>query len=408
MLPLPLETSGEQRMQRPHRKSRFGCKICKARKIKCDEKRPICGPCIKRFPNPEEECCFEALSPPVTREHSSSSSPASAADAMTNTLSRHAARAMELRLFHHYSTTTCHTMPLVEEDTGREMWLVTVPTSAFEYPYVYTAVLAIAALHLLGNNPNDVSLQTATYQYIDESLSGYRNELKNINQENSAPVFTAALLLSMNARLRHRCYGANPPPYTLPLNYLHLQLGIRQVYFETHPFIQDSSVRRYVDLRRDLKPEIKRESLEFPMNVNRNGFQFPHDVLYSTWGVLSTNPERTPIYAITLTYLSGLKDGIGFDEEIRWIQRRLAWLIQGIPREFVTYLEEGDPLAIVILSRFYALLKYIDEPWWIQGAPEFEIRGMASLVGEEWKWAMEWPLEVLEVAVRVGYENRGL
>ncbi|KAL2073311.1 hypothetical protein VTL71DRAFT_10635 [Oculimacula yallundae] len=404
-------SKGNRDCNDPIGKADSGAKYAKHERLRwCDERRPVCGPCIKRFPNPEEECCFEALSPPPTRAHSSSSaSPASLADAITNTLNRHAARAMELRLFHHYSISTCHTMPLVEEDAGREMWFVTVPAAAFEHPFVYTAVLAIAALHLLGDNPNDVCLQTATYQYMDESLSGYRNALVNINSENAAPIFTAALLLSMNARLRHISHGSNALPYTLPLHYLHLQLGIRQVYFETDEFIRGSSVRRYVDLRRDLKPKIPLDSAGmFSTGVNSRGFQFPPDPFLSSWESLSVVPERTSIYATTLAYLSGLKDGIGFDEEMRWIQRRLGWLTIGLPREFIGFLEEGDPLAIVILARFYALLKYIDEPWWMKGTPEFEVRGMAGLVGDDWAWAMEWPLEVLEVAVWVGCENRVL
>lgn len=300
-------------------------------------------------------------------------------------------------------------MALCEEDAGREMWVVAVPKIAFDYPYVYSAVLAIAALHLLSENPNDVSLQTATYQYIDESLSGYRNELGSITNENALAVFTASILLGVNARLRYRCEGSNPPPYTLPLDYLHLQMGIREIYFETDQYIRDSVVRGYTDMRPDLRTEPTPDSFEMlPLNVNRNGFQFPHDALLSSWESLPISPERAPIYAATLGYLSGLRDSIGYHEELRWIQRRLSWLVHRIPREFIGYLQEGDPLAIVILSRFYALFKYVDAPWWwIVGTAEYEIRGMAGLVGDDWSWAMAWPLEVLEVAVTVGLENRG-
>ncbi|PVH84547.1 hypothetical protein DL98DRAFT_569059 [Cadophora sp. DSE1049] len=411
MLPLPWETtSGEpQRTQRPHRKSRLGCKVCKARKIKCDESRPVCGQCIKRFPNPEEECEFEVLSPPLARTPSSAVSPASMNDSIASIQSQNASRAVELRLFHHYSTSTCHTMPLAEEEVGREMWAVEVPNVAFDHPYVYSAVLAVAALHLLTDNPNDVSLQTATYQYIDESLSGYRNELANINSDNALAVFTASILLGLNARLRYRCLGNNPPPYTLPLEFLHLQRGTKEIFYHTNLIIAGSSTKKWVDIRSDLRGEpIPRPVETSAPYLNPKGLEFPSDKLLLWWdssNSLSIPAERKAVYDATLAYLAGLKDGIGFHEEMRWIQRRLTWLIHGIPREFVGYLEEGDPLAIAILSRFYALLKYVDESWWIVGSAEFEVLGMASLVGEEWKWAMEWPLQVLKVAVRVGLES---
>ncbi|KAF8866558.1 hypothetical protein BDZ45DRAFT_276268 [Acephala macrosclerotiorum] len=37
--------------QRCHKKSRGGCKACKLRKVKCDEKKQICGKCVVHFSN---------------------------------------------------------------------------------------------------------------------------------------------------------------------------------------------------------------------------------------------------------------------------------------------------------------------------------------------------------------------
>jgi len=303
-------------------------------------------------------------------------------------------------------------MPLAEEEVGREMWAIEVPNIAFDHPYVYSAVLAVAALHLLTDNPNDVLLQTATYQYIDESLSGYRNELSNINSDNALAVFTASILLGLNARLRYRCLGNNPPPYSLPLEFLHLQRGTKEIFYRTNQVIAGSGAKKWVDIRTDLRGEpIPRPIETSAPYVNSHGFEFPSDRFLFCWDSsisLSIPSERKAVYDAALKYLAGLKDGMGYHDELRWIQRRLTWLIHGISREFVAYLEEGDPLAIVILSRFFALLKYVDESWWIAGSAEFEVLGMASLVGDEWKWAMEWPLEVLKVAVRVGAENMAL
>lgn len=316
MLPVPWETtSGEpQRTQRPHRKSRLGCKVCKARKIKCDESRPVCGQCIKRFPNPEEECEFEVLSPPLARTPSSAVSPASMNDSITSLQSQNASRAMELRLFHHYSTSTCHAMPLAEEEVGREMWAIEVPNIAFDHPYVYSAVLAVAALHLLTDNPNDVLLQTATYQYIDESLSGYRNELSNINSDNALAVFTASILLGLNARLRYRCLGNNPPPYSLPLEFLHLQRGTKEIFYRTNQVIAGSGAKKWVDIRTDLRGEpIPRPIETSAPYVNSHGFEFPSDRFLFCWDSsisLSIPSERKAVYDAALKYLAGLKDGM--------------------------------------------------------------------------------------------------
>ena len=44
--------------KRPHRKSRTGCRNCKARKVKCDEGRPACRACSAR-----NEQCIYAITP---------------------------------------------------------------------------------------------------------------------------------------------------------------------------------------------------------------------------------------------------------------------------------------------------------------------------------------------------------
>lgn len=46
-----------------------------------------------------------------------------------------------------------------------------------------------------------------------------------------------------------------------------------------------------------------------------------------------------------------------------------------VPAGFVGLLEEGDPLALTILARLFALLKYIEELWWLK---------VPSLKSEDW------------------------
>lgn len=48
---------------RSHRKSSSGCKACKTRKVKCDEKRPVCGKCAIHFSN-IESCDYDAVTRP--------------------------------------------------------------------------------------------------------------------------------------------------------------------------------------------------------------------------------------------------------------------------------------------------------------------------------------------------------
>ncbi|EPE27424.1 Zn2/Cys6 DNA-binding protein [Glarea lozoyensis ATCC 20868] len=48
-----LSDIGSQTTRRSHRKSRTGCTICKERRMKCDEVRPVCSNCSRKFTDPE-------------------------------------------------------------------------------------------------------------------------------------------------------------------------------------------------------------------------------------------------------------------------------------------------------------------------------------------------------------------
>ena len=45
----------------------------------------------------------------------------------------------------------------------------------------------------------------------------------------------------------------------------------------------------------------------------------------------------------------------------------------------------------------------MDNVWWLRGIPEREVRGIASVMPEEWKWTMAWPLNL--VSELSGREN---
>jgi hypothetical protein len=129
--------------------------------------------------------------------------------------------------------------------------------------------------------------------------------------------------------------------------------------------------------------------------------EFPDDPFLDLWDDPSLPSERREIYNGAIGYLEHIKSRIRAGEQSHWVQRRLAILPGEVPRGLVGLLEEGDPRTLAILARFFALLKYIDEPWWLKGTAEFEVKGLAGLVSEDWKWSMQWPLDMLECGAEV-------
>lgn len=109
--------------------------------------------------NAEEHCEFDVYSPspgpPATRRTTPDpSSGMSITSLHSEKKNSPISQAMERRLFHHYATTTSHTMPFCEEPVGLTMWSVNVPAVAYASESVYNGLLGITALHLLSLDPD--------------------------------------------------------------------------------------------------------------------------------------------------------------------------------------------------------------------------------------------------------------
>ncbi|KAE9367822.1 hypothetical protein N431DRAFT_486845 [Stipitochalara longipes BDJ] len=393
----PTMSIADTPQHRHHRKSRLGCKVCKARKIKCDEVRPTCGNCVRRFPNPEEECEFDFTHiPSKAPKLIKGPSPQVGLSSRPSHSSTCTSSSIELRLFYHYATITGHMLPLVEEPCGANVWTKTIPSIAFNCRHVYSAVLGLAALHLLSITPHDVSLRAALYRYLDESMSLQREEIttsKSIDNTNSLSIFTTSMLLLTHAKSRAISVAASDETYIPPLDWFHFHQGLCIISAETLPHIDDQDIRAYIFLNPDQNSA--------PSSTQDPILEFPDDPFLHLWDDPSLPSERREIYYQTLGYLEHIKSRIRAGEKSHWVQRRFAILPGEVPTGFVRLLEKGDPLALAILARFFALLKYIDKPWWLKGTAEFEVKGLAGLVSEDWKWSMQWPLNVLEGGIDV-------
>ncbi|KAK4032368.1 hypothetical protein C8A01DRAFT_50819 [Parachaetomium inaequale] len=110
--------------RRTHNKSRLGCKNCKTRKAKCDEKKPSCSNCIRH----RADCDFSAVGTPQPG------------------LSPTGLNMTDLELLHNYTTTTYLT--LSETPTIREFYRSTVVQVGFDCDYIMRGVLALSGLHL--------------------------------------------------------------------------------------------------------------------------------------------------------------------------------------------------------------------------------------------------------------------
>ncbi|KAF2189661.1 hypothetical protein K469DRAFT_700907 [Zopfia rhizophila CBS 207.26] len=214
--------------RKTHNKTRLGCGQCKKRRIKCDEKHPVCNNCSKRG----LECSFLLLIP--SSRLSSSSPPTEVTVTQKRQYDVHVFHPessnpvpvyvppypklpmLQIRLddvwkdcrdlvdpqFHnilnHYDTHTCLT--LASDDPAKATWQSVVPEMAFTHRFLVHGVIAIASLHLArlhkGKAEQDAMLNIA-YDQMNQTLYYYRKALQNVNPNNASALFACSTLTAV-------------------------------------------------------------------------------------------------------------------------------------------------------------------------------------------------------------------
>ncbi|KAK4177436.1 hypothetical protein QBC36DRAFT_386718 [Triangularia setosa] len=452
--------------RRSHKKSRAGCRRCKARKIKCDEVHPRCGNCVKHgvacdFEHPEILADLQAAaaaaqtpSTPATTINfgspivpsAGSLSIASApltrslpAPPMSSTTAP-GHRLLELKLMHHYTVMTCKTFTFTAPVT-EDIWKITVPNLAFSgSQHLADSILAVAALHLRSINPNDKEIVRASHAYMAASLEEYSATLnQGINHTNAEALFlTAALIafqstatrvfmkdegLSIGASSSHdpKPRGSHHHPhqqpgcYAIPFTWFHSFQGVKAITAASWQYLRVSPVVTQVIN--------SQAALQLDFRTGPETF-FGH-LLEGLEEELANPPTsldtRVPLTSRPLP-LPNSPDHISTTRQayqhavavLNWAHKiphkgaPLAFPAT-VSKRFIELLEERRPRALAILACFFALLKSLDGVWWLQGMARREVLGVVSLFNSDFfgpdayrKW---WPH--LEWAMRIALYEPG-
>ncbi|KAI0451709.1 hypothetical protein F5B21DRAFT_364454 [Xylaria acuta] len=233
--------------RRGHTKSRFGCKECKRRKVKCDEQRPSCFNCTRhgmacsfapandlRVVSSAPSCCIHGLpcafqssnngpertaTSDTARRPVSPSSPDTVfldhktvlghdgvnccqhinlpiSTATDTTFNNDIAQPWirDLELLHHYCTVTSATFS--HQESVRHVWRSVFPREGYMHEFVTHGILSLAALHkaYLLPNKRQTYLACATQHYAIGQRE-FRAILPHVTDENWKPVYCFALIV---------------------------------------------------------------------------------------------------------------------------------------------------------------------------------------------------------------------
>lgn len=225
-----INSGGPTRVRKQHERSKAGCDSCKKRKVKCDEKVPICSACERR-----EEHCVRGQSQSTKvqeRRHNTATSPSTLSDnedvkssrtpyflfeqttavpaedlaneqqdfpnrvhdrLVSNLASPLAIGTsinfLQLRLFHHFENVTSHTLVF-----GSDTWKKVLPL-ALEHEHLMHAILMIAASHLSHLEPTNKQYKAAELEHLSSATEGIRTALSDIDYNTADAVFAGIVLL---------------------------------------------------------------------------------------------------------------------------------------------------------------------------------------------------------------------
>lgn len=350
--------------KRPHTKTRFGCKTCRTRRVRCDLQRPACGNCIKR----KVVCGY--LKEPIPEPSRSAGSlqvsdGGEAPGAIRGGVSIEASFATRsVQLMYQWSTSTYLT--LSDDESRHEVWQRTIPEIAFSYDFLLYGLFALAAFHRCHTTPLVGATERAALialgrHYKDWGLTAYIPLLQHSNDENCHALFAFSLMLGALC-LGELQHDFEDPSYSA-LDFLHamdiicsLMSGTVALGEKHRQPLRDSNLAPL--LGSDLQPG---PVDSFPCDL-REALELLLDAAHRDAPDLPSSNKPACIFGLRQLGLLYPRRG----QPTCTRAAIIAWPILG-GQTFLDLMRNRDPFALICLAHYAAILHQNKHVWFLNG-----------------------------------------
>ncbi|KAI0146812.1 hypothetical protein BJ166DRAFT_75991 [Pestalotiopsis sp. NC0098] len=412
----PTSQAGPAARRPKIKKVRTGCRVCKRRKIKCDEQRPSCRNCIKH----SSECDYEGIplpSPTAAGPEAVDGSPSAAPTPFEQQLSPApmSLNPMHLQLLHNYTTSTCYTLsayvPL------RTMWRISVPQLGFSTGFVMRSILALSALHMSRLHPSKAELYLSVARCEHQvALRTATELLRNVTAANCSALFIFSIITFFYTVALPRASG-----HMLLfdgsgiLDWLVVLRGLRHISeaaaeellsgpFGTAVMFGRSRVDRAHPAPTSaawLSSSEHKHLATLRQLIVRTVSDTRAVAVYSeTIDILETcfweHQNRSPtmdLRALDPSDSSAVSD-------VRETTTVFTWPYLA-SSEYMEMLGQRQEVAMVILAHYCVLLQSLNGCWWMQGWPEYLIKNIWLPLDGQYRLWIQWPTE------EIGWQPEG-
>ncbi|MCJ1281755.1 hypothetical protein MMC26_001078 [Xylographa opegraphella] len=365
----------------------------------CDEKRPVCGHCVKQ----RRRCEFsgESADPSNAREplHGASCSPndhpaqpedvaASLSTPSTpGTLGVVPPNAqphvltdaflLDLSLMRHYALTT--SLLLAGRTSFNVYWQDVIPQEAESHPFLMHGLLAITALHLANSHPSQQRFYyDVAVRHQDMAIILFRPTLSALTEENSAAVFAYSAVAAMIAFALPQVSGTPPAdPIADLLAIFKLMRGIYAVLDVARGSIARSKLGPLIAFEQDLAM-----------------LPAPTDAVGALHALAERNRVATEDELVREVYGSVIRNLLSvFEQQLTSMSSRaraFSWPIM-ITSAFPVALARREPMALAILAHYGVILHDSRECWWFGTWGRWVVDAVSGALPQEWQVAIQWP-----------------
>ncbi|PWY88259.1 C6 transcription factor [Aspergillus heteromorphus CBS 117.55] len=371
--------------RRTHTKSRTGCDQCKKRRVKCDERGPPCSNCISR----ELACSYlkvpVARAAPVAVPYPKITPPTlPIPQPASRTPPSRFASLRELELMHKFSTETYQS--LCNEPADHHVWQSVIPRTALEHDFLMSGLLAVASLHIASalGPAEALSYIDTALEYHDLAFAPFRHAVDNLTPANCDAVLAHSVITTIIGVALPQLAATREESNNMTENIIivfELLHGVSNIFTISRPWLQ-------------AKLFTSRQGLaETPLAILDSETEAALDRLTALNNdVLAVAEPKS--YSIIKEAIALLRRCFCRYNESRDIASVLAWLATA-DKEFVHALRCRQPLALLVIMHWGALLHELDgKVWWAKNSGTALVSELVTALrpGDvRWEGALQWP-----------------
>ncbi|CAI6300515.1 unnamed protein product [Periconia digitata] len=428
-----------------HKKSRNGCKQCKARHVKCDENRP-CSNCARHGvscslvdPNappiptqsgdgnvirkssskaqltqpkkePSEENSPQANSLGyVLNATDESSSPSTSSDSfpfITKFVYRRDNQPsnlwiQDLHLMQHWITVVADKMSQREE--SKSLWKTEWTKAAMTHNFLMHEILALSALHLAATNPAEQRMYHGLgIHHQDHALRGMRKVLGTITEANASQLFATSILVSITVFASRGQDAMYPETDSegLPIS---STVSVFDDLADIFSLIQGigfviSAGQIYV-IRGPFAPMLAENTRETPPQP-----LFPHlleripDLLHFLENECDLEEGyRRELVAFVALMRETLLHAMRPCQDNREAHFLFYWPLHLSPRFLNNIRDREQPALVVLMHWAVGLYAAQTRHWYLIGWADRVVKAISDAVTDPlWRSAIKWPLKIVE------------